>query len=30
VLFCEDYYNGIINIRLPKAPKELRKWMTNY
>jgi hypothetical protein len=25
VLFCEDYYNGIINIRLPKAPKELRK-----
>lgn len=25
VLFRDDYYNGIINIRLSKAPKNLRR-----
>lgn len=25
VLFKESYYNGVLNLRIPKAPKELRK-----
>jgi len=25
VLFKENFYNGILNLRLPKAPKHLRK-----
>lgn len=28
VILTEDYYNGIINLRIPKAPKEYMKEQT--
>ena len=30
VLLREDYYNGIINLRIPKAPKKLLKVSCNH